>query len=81
MAAVAGETTMKIPALGIILGILAALFIGNVKAQEHHHPPQDQATHEKFYSTWMMPDAPHVSCCAGVGFMAYRRSKSPMLTA
>ena len=36
MVAVAGKTTMKIPALGIILGILAALFIGNVKAQEHH---------------------------------------------
>jgi hypothetical protein len=30
---------------------------------ERHHPPQDQALHEKFYSTWHMPDNPTVSCC------------------
>jgi hypothetical protein len=29
----------------------------------HHHPPQDQFLHEKFYSTWHMPDNPSVSCC------------------
>ena len=29
----------------------------------HHHPPQDQLLHEKFYSTWHMPDNPAVSCC------------------
>ena len=28
-----------------------------------HHPPQDQLLHEKFYSTWHMPDHPSVSCC------------------
>jgi len=28
-----------------------------------HHPPQDQLLHEKFYSTWRMPDHPSVSCC------------------
>ena len=28
-----------------------------------HHPPQDQALHERFYSTWRMPDNPAVSCC------------------
>jgi hypothetical protein len=28
-----------------------------------HHPPQDQPLHEKFYSTWQMPDKPSVSCC------------------
>jgi hypothetical protein len=27
------------------------------------HPPQDQLLHEKFYSTWHMPDHPSVSCC------------------
>lgn len=32
-------------------------------AQEMHHPPQDMELHEKFYSTWMMPDRPEVSCC------------------
>lgn len=56
---------MKIPALGIILGLLAALFVGNVKAQEHRHPPQDVAIHERFYRNWMMPDAPLTSCCHG----------------
>jgi hypothetical protein len=29
---------------------------------ERHHPPQDQALHEKLYSTWHMPDNPAVSC-------------------
>jgi hypothetical protein len=30
---------------------------------EHQHPPQDQALHERFYSTWMQPDNPSRSCC------------------
>lgn len=30
---------------------------------ERHHPPQDQALHENFYSTWRMPDNPVLSCC------------------
>ena len=30
---------------------------------ERHHPPQDQLLHEKFYSTWHMPDNPTLSCC------------------
>jgi hypothetical protein len=33
------------------------------EAQEHHHPPQDVQIHEKFYSTWYMPDNPNKSCC------------------
>lgn len=32
-------------------------------AAERHHPPQDMALHEKFYSTWHMPDNPALSCC------------------
>src|SRR3982074_2288143 len=32
-------------------------------AQEHQHPPQDVQIHEKFYSTWYMPDNPTKSCC------------------
>jgi hypothetical protein len=32
-------------------------------AVHRRHPPQDQALHEKFYSTWHMPDNPSVSCC------------------
>lgn len=29
----------------------------------HQHPPQDEPLHEKFYSTWYMPDNPARSCC------------------
>jgi hypothetical protein len=36
---------------------------GQGQAALHHHPPQDQLLHEKFYSTWHMPDNPSVSCC------------------
>ena len=53
---------MKVTTIGIVCGILAAMFIGNVRAQEHQHPPQDRAIHEKFYS-WMMPDNRQISCC------------------
>jgi hypothetical protein len=30
---------------------------------ERRHPPEDMALHEKFYSTWHMPDNPALSCC------------------
>lgn len=54
---------LRVAITGILLGLLAALFAGNVRAQEHHHPQRDQAIHEKFYSTWMMPDNRALSCC------------------
>jgi hypothetical protein len=61
-----------------VLYIFLAL-IGTASAQNqldpgfHHempqgsmngHPMKDQAIHEKFYSTWMMPDHPTASCCS-----------------
>jgi hypothetical protein len=44
---------------------LAAGFIlaASTATAQHRHPPQDQALHEKFYSTWYMPDYPARSCC------------------
>ena len=30
---------------------------------ERRHPLEDTALHEKFYSTWHMPDNPALSCC------------------
>jgi hypothetical protein len=34
------------------------------KAQEHrNHPVADVPLHEKFYSSWYMPDQPTRSCC------------------
>lgn len=45
--------------------VAAFLFLGCAyfKAWAHDHPPQDAEIHQKFYRTWMMPDAPQSSCC------------------
>jgi hypothetical protein len=42
--------------------MIVAVLLGMALA-DHHHPPQDAAIHEQFYSDWMRPDAPTVSCC------------------
>ena len=54
----------------LFLGVcLRCVLVVPVQAQEgeghaaRHHPSQDQLLHEKFYSTWHMPDHPAVSCC------------------
>jgi hypothetical protein len=39
------------------------VFVVSTAAAQHRHPPQDEALHEKFYSTWHMPDNPARSCC------------------
>ena len=44
---------------------LIVLFSIGAQAQEHNrHPLRDLALHEKFYSTWHMPDNPTKSCCS-----------------
>jgi hypothetical protein len=51
-------------ALVIAILMIAAFFqVSQARAQDHNHPAADVAIHEKFYSTWMMPDRPEVSCC------------------
>ena len=49
---------------------LCCVLVMPVRAQDgqdhaglHQHPPQDRLLHEKFYSTWHMPDNPSASCC------------------
>jgi hypothetical protein len=37
--------------------------VSTAVGQQHQHPPQDEALHEKFYSGWYMPDNPSKSCC------------------
>ena len=37
-------------------GIILAQVFSKALAQEHRHPPQDEAIHDKFYSTRVMPD-------------------------
>jgi hypothetical protein len=35
-------------------------------SQEHHHPPQDAAMHDRFYSSWLIPNGGQQrksSCC------------------
>jgi hypothetical protein len=51
-------------ALAIVILMIAAFCqLSQVRAQDHHHPAADVVIHEKFYSTWMMPDRPEISCC------------------
>ena len=47
----------------IALFVLVA-FSAPTQAQEHRgHPVADLPLHEKFYSSWRMPDQPTRSCC------------------
>jgi hypothetical protein len=50
--------------LAILLALLW-LMVSPARADDagHFHPPQDASLHEKFYSTWYMPDEPAKSCC------------------
>jgi hypothetical protein len=45
-----------------MLTLLVALVQSTALAQ-HQHPKEDAELHEKFYSTWYMPDKPDKSCC------------------
>jgi hypothetical protein len=53
----------------VVALVVLAWCIVAARAQEHAHgtanghPPQDQAIHERFYSNWMRPDDPELSCC------------------
>ena len=54
----------------LFLGLcLCCVLVTPALAQDHqddvarHHPPQDMPLHERFYSTWHMPDHPNVGCC------------------
>lgn len=43
--------------------LVAPALAQEVYPQHRHHPLQDMPLHEKFYSTWYMPDQPTKSCC------------------
>jgi hypothetical protein len=48
----------------LILAVLSLTFLSPAAfAQDHGHPPQDAQIHETFYSSWMRPDQPNISCC------------------
>lgn len=48
-----------------IVGILLWIFVicGAKADGPHAEHPEDISLHEKFYSTWFMPDNPARSCC------------------
>jgi hypothetical protein len=52
-----------VKALIRIAATLVALAFAAAAEAQHRHPAQDSEIHEKFYSTWRMPDAPYRSCC------------------
>jgi hypothetical protein len=43
--------------------ILICGIINPLLAQDNQHRPEDQAIHEQFYETWMMPRNRSTSCC------------------
>lgn len=45
--------------LAVIIGLVVAAL-----AQEHRHPPEHSAIHEKFYKGWARPDNRAYSCCS-----------------
>jgi hypothetical protein len=50
---------------GVALSAANGLVVSQSKAiaQERQHPAHEMELHEKFYSTWFMPDEPSKSCC------------------
>ncbi len=49
--------------IAFIFGMIL-IYLFPVHAQDMSgHPQRDQAIHELFYNTWMMPDRPSISCC------------------
>lgn len=57
-------TRWIIAAIGIIVLALLMLYpLAHAQdAQHRSHPAEDMPLHEKFYSTWFMPDNPQRSC-------------------
>ena len=47
----------------IIFPLLIAMAVQANAQERRSHPAADMALHEKFYSTWYMPDQPTKSCC------------------
>ncbi len=56
-----GISSFVVPFL--LLLMVAPAIADGIPNPPHHHPPQDTAIHERFYSGWMRPDKPNESCC------------------
>jgi hypothetical protein len=57
--------TMELPRwrIAALTGAVGLMFSVSIATAQHRHPPEDEPLHEKFYSTWYMPDDPSKSCC------------------
>lgn len=49
--------------LAFLIGFTLMGMLQQARGDDHKHPPQDAAIHEKFYKKWMMPTNRAVSCC------------------
>jgi hypothetical protein len=58
-----GRDPMKAAILGLILGLLAALFIGNVKARDLGQWENSDPAIRQWFQTLMRPDMPGSICC------------------
>lgn len=54
---------MRQPCFVVFVWMLAWSSLAIAEPRTHQHPSQDVPLHEKFYSTWYMPDNPQKSCC------------------
>jgi hypothetical protein len=51
------------PSLAALLAFALLPAPALAQSPHRHHPAADMPLHEKFYSTWYMPDNPNKSCC------------------
>ena len=49
--------------LVLLPALLSAAALAQSSQEHRSHPAADMPLHEKFYSTWYMPDNPKRSCC------------------
>jgi hypothetical protein len=54
---------MKVATLGVVFGILAALFIGNARARDVGQWETSDPTVREWYRSLKQPDNPSVPCC------------------
>lgn len=54
---------MKVATLGIVFGILAAMFIGNARGRDIGQWENSDPVITEWYRSLMQPDAPTASCC------------------
>lgn len=52
---------LNLRGVAVLLALAAGAIVAAASAQTHDHSKMGAAG--PFYDSWMMPDAPHISCC------------------